>query len=401
MAEQLRVMLAAVGWPGHVVPVIALARELRIRGHHVLLETSERWRGVAEELGLGFAPAEERFSFPGWTPEGDPDGGGGLTLAQVVRSVLPTIREFRPDVVVNDLFTLAPSMAAEAAGVRSATLIPHVYPVREPGLPVFPLGLLPARTPLGATAWRALGALQPLLDVRHRRVRNGLNVTRVELGLPARERLHGAISEGLAMVATFPQLEYPRRWPAHVHVTGPMLFELPQPEIELPDGEEPLVVVLSSTGLDPELRLVRVALEALEGQSVRVVATTAGREWSGFVPTNAAVVDWISHPQVLPRASLVVCHGGHGTVSRALAWGKPILVCPAGADMSENGARVTWAGGGLTLARPLHRPGPFRWAVRRLLADERFAARAREIAAWSRENHGASSGAYLVERYAG
>jgi UDP:flavonoid glycosyltransferase YjiC (YdhE family) len=38
-----------------------------------------------------------------------------------------------------------------------------------------------------------------------------------------------------------------------------------------------------------------------------------------------------------------------------------------------------------------------RWAVRRLLGDERIAARAREIAAWSSRNDGAERGAVLVE----
>ena len=41
---------------------------------------------------------------------------------------LPLLDELRPDVVVNDILTLAPALAAERAGVKWATLIPHVYP---------------------------------------------------------------------------------------------------------------------------------------------------------------------------------------------------------------------------------------------------------------------------------
>ena len=78
-----------------------------------------------------------------------------------------------------------------------------------------------------------------------------LNQARAELGLAPIERFFGAISDGLALVATFPQLEYPRRWPAHVHVTGPMLFELRHPEVELPEGDLPLVVVAASTAPGP------------------------------------------------------------------------------------------------------------------------------------------------------
>jgi UDP:flavonoid glycosyltransferase YjiC (YdhE family) len=392
-------MVSTVGWTGHLFPVLALARELRGRGHDVLVETFERWRGTVEPLGLRFIAAEEQFAFPG---SGNRDGGDARpTMAQVARSMLPTISEQGPDVVVSDLFTLAPVVAAEAAGVRAVTLIPHVYPVHEPGLPFYLLGLLPPRTLLGSWAWRVLHPLQPALDRRHRRVRRGLNATREELGLPARRRLHGAISDGLAIVATFPQLEYPRRWPRHVHVTGPMFFELPHPDVELPAGDDPLVLVAPSTSQDPRGRLVHEALEALDGEPVRVVATTNGRPASSLpAPSNAVVVEWLSYSQVMPLASLVVCHGGHGTVTRSLAEGAPVLVCPADADMAENGARVAWSGSGLMLPRALVGARALRSTIRRLLSDRRFSERAAAIALWGRENDGATRGAELVERFA-
>ena len=205
------------------------------------------------------------------------------------------------------------------------------------------------------------------------------------------------------MVATFPQLEYPRRWPAGVAVTGPMEFELPYEEVALPEGEGPLVVVAPSTAQDPESRLVRVALEALADEPVRVLATTNRHrpdEPLPPAPANARVVDWVGYSQVMPAADLVICHGGHGTVARALGAGAPVLACPAVGDMTENGARVAWAGAGLMVPWRLTRPGAVRAAARRILGDRRFAARAGEIAAWARANDGASRGAALVERLA-
>jgi UDP:flavonoid glycosyltransferase YjiC (YdhE family) len=102
----------------------------------------------------------------------------------------------------------------------------------------------------------------------------------------------------------------------------------------------------------------------------------------------------------MPRASAVVCHGGHGTVARALAEGAPVLVSPALGDMAETGARVAWAGAGLMLPGRWLRPGPLRWTMRRLLAERRFSERAGEIAAWAGANPGASAGAGAVERCA-
>jgi len=68
--------------------------------------------------------------------------------------------------------------------------------------------------------------------------------------------------------------------------------------------------------------------------------------------------------------------------------------------MSETAMRVSWARAGLSLPWRLCRPGPLRWAARRILDDPSFAARAAELAAWAEKNDGAKRGAELVERLA-
>ena len=391
MTRPLRVLVAAFGDAGHAFPAIALARGLVGRGHEVVVETWERWREPVEEAGLGFTGAEEYKVFPP-----PPPGSDGPTAAAAARSLLPFFDEMRPDVVVSDILTLAPALAAEVADVPRVTLIPHVYPVHGDGLPFFGFGLRAARTALGRAVWRAGGRV---LESGLRRGRRELNEERAALGLAPQERFHGGISEGLVLVATYPQLEYPRRWPAHVHVTGPMFFELPYQEVALPDGDKPLVLVAPSTSQDPDGRLVRVALEALADEPVRVVATWNREKDAPEVvaPDNAVVVDWLSYSQVMPRAALVICHGGHGTVARALAEGVPVLVCPAIGDMAETGARVAWAGAGLMLPGRLVGPRTLRHTSRLLLRDRSFVTRAAAIAPNSRD--GALQGAESVERF--
>ena len=109
------------------------------------------------------------------------------------------------------------------------------------------------------------------------------------------------------------------------------------------------------------------------------------------------VVDWLSYSQAMPLADLVVCHGGHGTVARALGAGVPVLCCPAVGDMAENAARVAWSGAGLMLPWRLMGAATLRLTVRRMLGDPAFGARAGAIGAWAREHDGAARGAELVE----
>jgi MGT family glycosyltransferase len=391
----VRFLVAAFGDPGHVFPAIALGGALCGRGHEVTIETWEERRGAVEGAGLGFAAAEEYRMFP----PPDPDSPEGEHAAEAARALLPLLEEMRPHVVVSDILTLAPSLAAEKAGVPLATLIPHIYPVVEPGLPFFAIGLKPPRTPLGRAVWRTG---QRALNVGLEHGRRDLNRQRERLDLPPVERFHGGISTELALVGTFPQLEYPRQWPAGVEITGPMTFEIPHPDIELPPGEAPLVLVAPSTAHDSENHLVRTALAALADEPVRVVATTnrVVPQRPIEVPANAVLVDWLSYSQLMPIASLVISHGGHGTVARALSAGTPVLICPIIGDMSETAMRVDWAGCGLSVPWRLCRPAALRWAAQRLLEERSFAARAGGLAAWAQEHDGAERGAELIEQLA-
>jgi MGT family glycosyltransferase len=387
-------MVAAFGDAGHAFPAIALARALADRGHEVVVESWRRWREPVEELGLRFAAAEEYTVFP---PPAF--GSNDASAADAARALAPLLEEWKPDVVVSDILTLAPTLAAEVAGVRHATLIPHLYPINEPGMPFFASGARPPRTAVGRTFWR--GAM-PLLEIGLRQGRTELNEQRSRVGLGPIERFHGAISEGLVMVATFPQLEYPRRWPDAVQLTGPMEFELPYPDVELPSGDAPLVLVAPSTAKDADSRLIRSALAGLADEDVRVVATTNRAKVSEpiEVPGNAVLVDWLSYSQVMPEASLVICHAGHGTLARALGAGTPVLCCPAEGDMAENAVRVDWVGAGRSVPWRLCRPAALRWVARRILDDPGFRERAEGLATWRNENDGAKRGAELVERFA-
>jgi UDP:flavonoid glycosyltransferase YjiC (YdhE family) len=376
--------------------MIALGRALAARGHDVVLESWSRWRAFVEAEGMRFAAAPEYPVFPTRERPLKPYEA----VVRATAATRPLVAEVRPDAVVADVLTLAPALAAELEGVPWATLIPHVDPRGGPGLPPYSLGARLPRTAAGRRMW----------DVADRLVRRGLALGRVEIndararvGLPPVDGFHGGISSRLALGGTFPQLEYPRLPPpARTHVVGPLLWEPPAGEVALPPGEEPLVLVAPSTSQDPGQKLLRAALEGLASVPVRVLASTnrRGLEPPGDVPRNARLVEWVSYSRTMSHCDVVVCHGGHGTVARALACGCVVVVVPAAGDMNENAARVDWAGVGVRVPRRLCAPGPVRLAVQRGLASPRMAARARALAAWAGVNDGATRAAELVEEFA-
>jgi UDP:flavonoid glycosyltransferase YjiC (YdhE family) len=304
-------------------------------------------------------------------------------------------------VVVADILTLAPALAGELEGVPVATVIPHVDPRSEPGWPPYSVG---ARLPRGVVGQRAWGLLSRVTTAGLEHGRRELNETRRRLGLGPLARVHGGISPSLALVATFPQLEYPRRVaPSSTHVVGPLLWEPAFGEVELPSGQGPLVLVAPSTSQDPSHRLLRAALEGLADLPVRVLASWNRRPLpeAVTVPANARLVEWVSYARTMPRCDVVVCHGGHGTVARALASGCTVVAVPAAGDMNENAARIDWAGVGVRVPRRLCAPRPIALAVERALTTPALRSHARDLAAWLRTHDPATRAAELIEELAG
>ena len=374
--------------------MIALGRALAARGNTVTLQTWTRWRSEVEAEGLGFAPAPEYEVFP--------SGPEPLDFYEAVvhaaNDTLPQFASFNPDVAVADILTLAPALAAEMEGV----------PVRDADPARLPAWTEPTsrstRSARGCRARRSGARSGAARSARSTRPR----------ARPRRAQPHARASSAfrhstMSTAASAASSRSSRRsrsssiragWPAHVHVVGPLMWEPPAEDVELPPGEQPLVLVAPSTAQDREHRLLRAALRGLADAPVRVLAT-----WNRRlpprplpVPENTRIVDWVSYSRTMPLADVVVCHAGHGTLVRALASGCAVVACPAVGDMNENAARLDWAGAGVRVPRRFISPRSLELALERVLDDQRIGARAREIADWGEHHDAGDLAARLVEQ---
>ena len=282
----MRVLLGAFGDPGHAFPMLALGERLVARGHDVCLQTWARWREPTEAAGMTFAAAPEYQVFPTLEHPLKPYAAA----VRAARETLPLVCDLAPDVAVADILTPAPALAAELEGVPVATLVPHVHPHSAPGFPAYSIGARLPRTAAGRALWRQADRLvQRGLELG----RGEYNDCRARLGLAPLPWVHPALSRDLTLVATLPQLEYPRRWPPWLRVVGPLMWEPPAAPVVPPPGDDPVVLVAPSTSQDPGRTLVRAALAGLADAPVRVIASdhdgaAGGRE--APVPANAVVV---------------------------------------------------------------------------------------------------------------
>ncbi len=392
----MRLLLGAFGDPGHAFPMIALGRALRAGGHDVTLQTARQWEEVVLGEGLAFAPAPEYPVFPTREAPLKPY----QAVLKATEETQPLVEQCQPDVVVHDVLTLAPALAAERAGVKVATLVPHVDPRTAPGAPPYSVGALPPRSAFGRRFW---GALRPATNRGLETGRAELNETRRRLGLPAVEHLHSGLSRQLTMVASFPALEYPRPAEPATEIIGPLVWEPPTEPIALPAGDGPLVLVAPSTAQDTEHKLLRASIRGLgELDGVRVLATWNRRPLREPIelPANVTLVEWISYAQTMSHCDVVINHGGHGTLARVLASGAVPVVVPAGGDQAENAARVTWAGAGVRVAPRFASPRAIRGATERALFEPSLRAKAREFQAWHETHDAGARATELLEQLA-
>lgn len=343
----MRVAVVAGPDPGHAFPALALCLKFLAAGDVPTLLTGVEWLDTARAAGV---EAAELVGLDVTDADDDADAGAKIhqRAARMAQLNLPGLRELQPDLVVSDVITACGGMAAELLGLPWVELNPHPLYLPSKGLPPIGSGLAPGaglRGRLRDTVMRALTA---------RSIRAGLAqraAVRADIGLPPvdpgpRRRL----------IATLPALEVPRPdWPAEAVVVGPLHFEPTEAVLTVPPGSGPVVMVAPSTATTGTQGMAELVLESLRpgdtlpaGSRV-VVSRLGGVELE--VPPWAAV-GLGRQDELLSRADLVICGGGHGLVSKALLAGVPMVVVPGGGDQWELANRVVRQGSG-QLVRPL------------------------------------------------
>ena len=226
---------------------------------------------------------------------------------------------------------------------------------------IYPRAALPAMIDL-LDGWRPDVVIREELEfaslvaaerrgIRHVQVATGLLSTQSYFRPQLSDAIDGLLREaGVAAERSTLQIDDPR-------------LSLTPPSLELPDDRSRAERFraldsapprsnpgrrLSSLRSAPKLllrgsirNLYRATIEALADDSVDVlVAVGLPGDPAAFepLPKGVRVERWVDQAEVLPRAALVVSHGGCGTMIGALAAGTPLVVIPLfAADQWMNG----------------------------------------------------------------
>jgi UDP:flavonoid glycosyltransferase YjiC (YdhE family) len=135
------------------------------------------------------------------------------------------------------------------------------------------------------------------------------------------------------------------RLPPGHHYVGPLgIWEPPmEPPAYLTEPGDPWVLVSISTQIQDDVPLAQTALRALANKPVRVVVTVGPDHDVQEIsdpPSNAYVERTAPHSAVLEQGRLLVGHAGHGSVMKALWYGRPMVLMPWGRDQPGVAARA-------------------------------------------------------------
>jgi MGT family glycosyltransferase len=394
-----RYLFALVDGGGNVPPELAAARRLIERGHAVTVLADDSVASDVRSTGAQLQRWTRAPNRPDRRPESDPlrdwecrypwqlvdrliDTLLVGPAADYAADVNDAIERARPALMVCSMFCIGGMLAAEAAGVPSVVLFPNIYLLPAHGMPPFGVGFLPARGPIGRFRDRVLNRfIEHLWDSKGLA---GLNALRRRHGLaPLEHVLDQVRGARRQLVMTSPALDFPATLPAGARYVGPVLDDPPWSRASSwtpPAGSDPLVLVAMSSTFQDQVGPLRSVIAALGTLPVRGIVTTgpAIDPEALTAASNVTVLASAPHRDVLQHADVVVTHGGHGTVVKALAAGVPMVLLPHGRDQADTAVRVAARGAGITLRRTA-RPRAISAAVRRVLADPSYRTAAQQL----------------------
>lgn len=425
MTSRKRIVLSTFGSFGDIHPYIAIALELKARGHSPVIATSEVYREKMDALGLELYPV--RPDIPSYdnadelsrlSEELIEPRGGTEKVIQLFTPNLPEVYEDLnaavedADLLLTHPLPLVGPIVAQKRGLAwvSSVLAPiSFFSAYDP--PVIP------QVPALHHVLRRSSLLSRLVfSIASRKLEKIMEPVyrlRAQLGLPrgVQPLLAGQHSPTMVLALFSSVLAKPQPdWPPNSRVTGFPFYDRrdffgeteASPELLqfLNDGPPPIVFTLGSSAFWVAKDFYRDSVEAAQalGQRALLLIGHERNMPKRPLPEGVAAFEYAPFGEVLPRALAIVHQGGVGTTGQGLRSGRPVLIVPHAHDQFDNAARVVRLGCGRIIARPRYNATTAIKELGLLLARRDYLTKAAEVGSQVRNENGARAAADAIEQ---
>jgi UDP:flavonoid glycosyltransferase YjiC (YdhE family) len=398
---------------------MAIAMELRARGHQPVVATSELYREKMETAGFEFAPMSPHILPPQEQDQlimenvMNPRSGAGFLLNEML---FPFVREAYEDLLKAvehaDLLLTHPISFAGPL-VAQKTGIPWVSTV------LAPVSFLSAYDPPAPPFWPWMRHVQifgPRVvaaffnQVKKVYKNEHYEQFREELGLADRGNpVFGGQHSPTLILALFSELfaQPQPDWPPQVQVTGFAFYDggnelKTPPELVkfLDSGAPPIVFTLgtSAVWVARDFYPESIAAAKILGRRAVLLIGDDRNQPQESLPPEIIAVNYAPFEALLPRACAMVHHGGVGTTSQGLRAGIPTLIVPFAFDQPDNAAHAARLGGSRTLSRSKYRASRVATELDMLLIKRDYAVKANEVGKLLQQERGAKIACDLIEQ---
>jgi len=418
----LRIVLSNIGTYGDINPLIALALELKRRGHTPVMAIPEVYRSRIAPVGLEFHPIR---------PDIDPANNVLVEMVYDIKHgtehglrnfLFPSLRQTyddlldaatkpsRADLLLLGELNYAGPIVAEATGIpwASYVLAPLSFfsAFDPPVLPPYPkLAKADKRVPgFGRVIKRVARFVsrkwpEPIYELRK------------ELGLPRGENpLFDAKHSPYLVLALFSRVlgVEQKDWPANTLITGFAFYDADSGNAKLPPhldqfvatGEAPLVFTLGSAAVLAAGDFYEVSAQAaveLGMRAVLLIGSDPRNKPKQKLPDSICVAEYAPYSKLFSSASVVVHQGGVGTTAQCLNAGKPMLIMPYSHDQPDNARRMKRIGVAKVIQKAKYTPQKVTRKVRKILDDPEIARTARVVAEELRKEDGVKTACDALE----
>lgn len=406
-------LLLPYGSGGDVNPFIWLGKLLQARGHEVAIMTVPQFREFVTAAGLNFVGVGDAALFDEflkhpllWKPIRGTAAVfdiAGRSAEPIYRGILEHLAK-RPSILVAPFHNVAARMAREKSGARLITV--HLQPSAMLSAHDFPILLNGTSWMKRLPLWMRK-AMLAMPNPPERIMMRHLRPVMKQEGIAAPRRLMPDWQHSPdGNLALFPEWFAARQpdWPKDLVQAGFPLEDLRghfglTKELEdfLAAGEKP-VLFAPGTGNSQAKAFFKVGLEACEALGYRaLLGTRYPEQVPSPVPSWARHFEYLPFSELLPRVSVLVHHGGVGTLSQAFAAGVPQLVMPMAHDQPDNAHRIQQLGVGDWLSPRQFTGKRVAEKLRALMTTESTRAACQEVARLSAQNNAAALAMGLLE----
>jgi UDP:flavonoid glycosyltransferase YjiC (YdhE family) len=380
----LRIVLSNIGTFGDINPLIAIALELKRRGHVPVMALPAVYEQKILPLGLEFHAVR---------PDIDPTNTILVEMVYDIKNgtehglrnfLFPALRQTYDDL-------LDAATKPERADLLLLGELNYAGPLvaEVTGMPPYP------RLARADKAIPGFGrVIRRVARFVSRKWPEPIYELRRELGLPrGANPLFDAKHSPYLVMALFSRVLgiEQKDWPAHTLITGFCYYDADAGNQALPEnleqflkeGPPPVVFTLGSAAVLAAGKFYEVSAKAairLGIRAVLLIGTDPRNRLKTALPESIRVAEYAPYSALLSRSAMVVHQGGVGTTAQCLRAGKPMLIMPYSHDQPDNGRRMIR----LKVARVMQRANYTPWRVARklkaMLAEPLLVQRARSVA---------------------